>query len=609
MGRSVAVGSRRVASRGATRSIRAVTIPSRTLSPSTLVMDKRFFLALLLTVGVILVTPRLFPGRPIPVTSPAGDSLAGPTIGATDPASATVRQSAVTTATAVGAPATMEAARADTAARFTPETLRLENTVAAYYFSTQGAMLMSAELPNYQRLNGDSGVVRLQHGAEPLIRYRLISGRDTIPLDRLPFTAREERLGAEQRLTFTTAVSGGSVEIAYTLSVDNYLAGITVRAEGIPAPAFLLTSLPTGFDSQERNLKEDVRTLGYAVRSVAGTEELISFASPDAGERLVRPGPFSWAVAKSKYFVVGLIARDTTAAGAIAEVQVRGAERVNKEAVRAEATAITPLGPSGVAYELYAGPQEWKRLVALGQEFENANPVGGWLSGVVQPFATIVMRLLLWMKATLGIGYGWILVIFGVALRLLLWPLNSKMMRTQMKMSKLAPQLQEVQKKYANDRAKQQEALMKVYAEHGMNPFSQLTGCLPALLPMPIFMALFFVFGSTIEFRGVPFLWFPDISVADPLFLIPILMGATMYLQTWISQRNMPPNPQMQMMTWMMPLMMTAFGFFWAAGLNLYWFVQNLAAIPQTWLIANERAKAQGTTVAVVSDGGAKPKR
>lgn len=572
-------------------------------------MDKRFFLALLLTVGVILVTPRLFPGPPIPVTTTTGDSLTMPTIGATDSAGTAARPQAATTATASGAPATVQAVTADTAVRFTPETLRLENTVAAYYFSTLGATLLSAELPNYRRLNGDSGIVRLQHGAEPLIRYRLISGRDTIALDRLPFTATEERLGAEQRLTFTTAVNGGTVRIAYTLSVDNYLAGITVRADGIPAPAFLLTSLPTGFDSQERNIKEDVRSLGYAVRTVAGSEELIHFSSPDPGERLVRPGPFSWAVAKSKYFLVGLIARDTTAAGAIAEVQVRGAERVNKEAVRAEATAITPLGPAGVAYELYAGPQETMRLIALGQEFENANPVGGWLSGIVQPFATIVMRMLLWMKATLGIGYGWILVIFGVALRLLLWPLNSKMMRTQIKMSKLAPELQDVQKKYANDRAKQQEAIMKVYADHGMNPFSQLTGCLPALLPMPIFMALFFVFGSTIEFRGVPFLWFPDISVADPLYLIPILMGATMYLQTWISQRNVPPNPQMQMMTWMMPLMMTGFGFFWASGLNLYWFVQNLAAIPQTWLIANERAKAQGTVVAVVSDGGGKSKR
>jgi len=580
-------------------------------------MDKRFFLALVLTVGVILVTPRIFPGRPVPVAV-TGDSTAGPATGAAAPgaigSSSGNAAGGTTTGTPVGATGapvpTIGAAPGASAARdsvpaFVPQTFVLENTVARYEYSSLGATLQSVGLSQYRRLNGDSGQVTLQFRREPLLRHRLITGRDTIALDRTAFTATEERVGAEQRLTFRASVAGGSIEIAYQLSVDNYLTTLSVRSSGLPTPAFLLTSLPPGFESQERNTKEDVRSLGYSTRTLTGSEELTGFASPDPGERLVKPGPFSWAAAKSKYYLVGLIARDTTAAAAIAEVQILGEVRENGEAVRASATAITPLGPQGVTFDLYAGPQEWKRLIAVGQEFENANPVGGWISGIVQPFATIVMRILLWMKQTLGIEYGWIIVIFGVALRVLLWPLNSRMMRTQIKMQKLAPELQEVQRKFATDRAKQSEAMMKVYADHGMSPFSQLTGCLPMFLPMPIFMALFFVFGSTIEFRGVPFLWFPDISVADPIYLIPILMGATMYLQSWISQRNMPPNPQMQMMTWMMPVLMTGFGFFWASGLNLYWFVQNIAALPQTWLIANERAKAQGGAVIAAPAGGA----
>ena len=107
-------------------------------------MDKRFFLALLLTVGVILVTPRLFPGPPIPVVNTTADSLGGSMISATDSSGNATRQNAVTTATATGTPATMQTASADTVTRFTPETLRLENTIAAYYFSTLGASLMSA---------------------------------------------------------------------------------------------------------------------------------------------------------------------------------------------------------------------------------------------------------------------------------------------------------------------------------------------------------------------------------------------------------------------------------------------------------------------------------
>src|SRR5690606_40998914 len=120
------------------------------------------------------------------------------------------------------------------------------------------------------------------------------------------------------------------------------------------------------------------------------------------------------------------------------------------------------------------------------------------------PFATIVMNVLLWMRGTMNISYGWVLVIFGVLVRLVMWPLNQKAMRAQLRMQRIQPELQAAQKKYAKDPQKQQQEIMRVYKEHGMSPFSTLSGCLPTLLPMPIFFAPFFVFRNTIEFRGVP---------------------------------------------------------------------------------------------------------
>jgi YidC/Oxa1 family membrane protein insertase len=111
------------------------------------------------------------------------------------------------------------------------------------------------------------------------------------------------------------------------------------------------------------------------------------------------------------------------------------------------------------------------------------------------------------------------------------------------------------------------------------------------LLPMPILFALFFVFQNTIEFRGVPFLWLTDISMKDPYYILPLVMGASMYVLSWIGMRNAPPNPQAKMMAYVMPAMMTVFLLTFASGLNLYYTVQNLAALPQQWLIANERAK------------------
>ena len=571
-------------------------------------MDKRFFLALLLTMGVIVITPRLFPGAARPVALPAPSAptsapMSAPVAGATTPPlPGTPLAPAVNTATVSGAaPSRPQAPTVET------RTVRLTNALATYDFSTRGATLIGADLPRYKRLGGGTGLVRLGDGGRPLLRFRLIAAGDTIALDAMEFAVVEGASNGRGRLTFTAPVGTGSASITYTLADSNYLADIDVQVTGVSAPAFLLTDLPQGFDTQERDSVDDQRHLAYAMRTPAGGADRVDFGKPDPGERLVRAGPFTWTVAKSKYFLVGLLARDSVASP-LAELQVTGAMRVNKVASRAQATAISPIGPEGVALELYAGPQEWERLVALGREFENTNPYGGWISGVVQPFATIVMRLLLWMKSTTALGYGWILVIFGVSIRLLMWPLNSKMMRSQITMQRVAPAVQAAQNKHKGDPEKQREAVMKVYAEAGISPFAPLAGCLPMLLPMPILFALFFVFQNTIEFRGVPFLWFPDLSVADPYYIAPFITGGSMFVLSWIGMRNSPPNPQMKMMAYMMPIMMTVFGINFAAGLNLYWFVQNFAALPQQWLIANERGKAQPAVV-VVADGRERKRR
>ena len=209
----------------------------------------------------------------------------------------------------------------------------------------------------------------------------------------------------------------------------------------------------------------------------------------------------------------------------------------------------------------------------------------------MQPFTTIVMKALLWMKRTTHLNYGWVLVLFGVLIRLVLWPLNQGAMRTSMKMQRLQPELQALQKKYADDPKKQQEAVMKVYADNGMSPFSPLMGCLPLLLPMPILFALYQVFQNTIEFRGVPFLWLADISLRDPYFITPVLMGLSMFVMSWVGMKNSPPNPQAKMMMYMMPVVLTVLFVNFASGLNLYYAVQNIAAIPQQWLLARERGK------------------
>ena len=149
----------------------------------------------------------------------------------------------------------------------------------------------------------------------------------------------------------------------------------------------------------------------------------------------------------------------------------------------------------------------------------------------------------------------------------------------------------EIQKRYRQQPEKAHQEMMRVYKEHNLSPFSMFSGCLPMLLPMPVLFALFFVFQNTIEFRGVSFLWLNDISLKDPYYIIPIIMGASMFLLSWIGMRGVPPNPQTKMMAYVFPGMMMVLFANFASGLNLYYAVQNIAALPQQWLISKERQK------------------
>ena len=169
-------------------------------------------------------------------------------------------------------------------------------------------------------------------------------------------------------------------------------------------------------------------------------------------------------------------------------------------------------------------------------------------------------------------------------------------MRASLKMQAVQPELQAAQQKYKNDPPKLQAEMMRIYKAHDMSPFSTLSGCLPAIIPMPVLFALFFVFRNTIEFRGVPFLWLPDISLHDPYYILPLLMGVSMFVLSWIGMRGAPPNPQAKMMMYMFPVIMTVSLWKFASGLNLYYTVQNLAALPQQWLIARERQKTAPVT-------------
>ena len=176
-------------------------------------------------------------------------------------------------------------------------------------------------------------------------------------------------------------------------------------------------------------------------------------------------------------------------------------------------------------------------------------------------------------------------------MRALLWPLNQRAMESSIRMQAVAPLMKQVQERYKNEPERLQREMMRLYKEHNVNP---LGGCLPMLLPMPVLFALFFVFANTIEFRGVPFLWLTDLSRADPYYIIPIIMGLSMFVLSKVGQIGVPPNPQAKMMVYFMPVFMTVLFLRFASGLNLYYAVSNIFSIPQQYLIAKRRLREQG---------------
>ena len=553
-------------------------------------MDKRLSIALLLTAIVVAVTPILFPTprrtAPAPAASPEQQIESAvvqrpvPAVSQTTPALA---QTVVDTGVARDARELPQG-----------EITTVDTRKAVYRFSSVGAVPVSAVMKEYRNLAMPNGPVDLIVPGRPLLRYSLVAQGDTIPLDGVSFQKSETAGSAGGRtISYRANVSSANVTISYALSPDRYVVQTTGRVDGVSGPSFLLIDMPSSLPATEADTLGDIRTRSYSLKPTRSNAHGIPFEKLDPGEKRLEAGPLTWAAVRNKYFVIGLINLEGSS---FEEMTITGGARTSKVATTASAVVVKAVRDGIFAFDIYAGPQQSTQLLALGRDFDNVNPYGwSFLQPVVNPIAALCIKLLLWLHETFKLSYGWVLVIFGVFIRIALWPLNQSAMRSSLKMQEIQPRLAEVQKKYRDKPEKQREEMMRVYREAGASPFTALSGCLPMLIPMPVLFALFFVFQNTIEFRGVPFLWLTDISIKDPYYILPVLMGVSMYILSWIGLRNAPPNPQAKMMSYMFPVMMTFVLANMASGLNLYYTAQNLAALPQQWLLARERQKARKT--------------
>jgi YidC/Oxa1 family membrane protein insertase len=565
-------------------------------------MDRRTVWAILLMM-VIAIVPAIFlkrpPAPPVPATgdtsavaapapAPPGPAVPGP----------------------VPAPADTLARAADTTARQSAvSTVAVTSPLYTYGVSTQGGRLVSARLTRYRSIAPeDSGrVAQILPNDSRLFGLTLVTGRDTIPLESLVFTPSADSVDAAQGtpLRLTTARGPVQVELTYSFAPDDYRIQVQGRVTGIgPNGGTLLVGMGPTLANTEANLVENHRALAVVTRR--NDAERTDLASLTSGEPKTVSGPLDWVAIKSKYFVTGILAYDSTG-GRISGATMVARPTTEKHPTEADVRLTLPVPASGeFGYTAYVGPMEYDRLSRLGRGFDDVNPYG-WpgFRTVIRPVAVGVRWLLVWMHEHLYLAYGLVLVFFGILVRVLLWPLNQKAMRANMQLQAVQPLMKEIQERYKNDPQKLQQEMFKLYKEYNVNP---LGGCWPMLLPMPVLFALFFVFQNTIELRGASFLWLPDLSRPDPLYVIPVIMGLSMYGLSKVGQIGMEPNPQMKMMLYVMPVMMTFLFLNFASGLNLYYTVSNLASIPQQWMLARERVKRGAPGTAAVKTVRPPPK-
>jgi YidC/Oxa1 family membrane protein insertase len=257
----------------------------------------------------------------------------------------------------------------------------------------------------------------------------------------------------------------------------------------------------------------------------------------------------------------------------------RLAEDLYSAGVIVSAATVEPGKAITVPMSLYSGPQDQERLQELAATTAPGLDLAidyGWLTVIAYP----LFWVLSWLHKLVG-NWGYAIILLTILIKAAFYPLSAASYRSMAKMKVLAPKLQKLKEQYGDDRQRLHQAMMELYKTEKINP---LGGCLPIVVQIPVFIALYWVLLSSIELRQAPFiLWIHDLSKPDPFYILPILMGLSMILQSRLSPT--PPDPIQARMMQLMPIIFSVFFFFFPAGLVLYWLVNNIISIAQQWYI------------------------
>jgi YidC/Oxa1 family membrane protein insertase len=298
--------------------------------------------------------------------------------------------------------------------------------------------------------------------------------------------------------------------------------------------------------------------------------------------------PVEWVGVDSQYFLFAAVAQNPREATAFAGPL--GTD-TGQAALSLAQFEVPPKNSIERTFRLYFGPKIEEDVVAvdpqLGRDID-----AGW--AFVRPLVTIFGSMLHWMVDHVVPNYGIAIILLTILVKVVTFPLTQRSMKSMKRFSQIAPQMKQIQEKYANDSAKLQEEMMKLYRQKGMNPLTAFGGgCVPTVIQMPVLIALYFALQTSIDLRHAPFaFWIKDLSAPEnffsiagiPIRLLPLLMGGSMFLQQRLSPAPNADPQQRQMMT-LMSVMFTFMFYQFPAGLVLYWLVSNVLGVAQQLLV------------------------
>ncbi|MBS0368055.1 MAG: membrane protein insertase YidC [Proteobacteria bacterium] len=301
----------------------------------------------------------------------------------------------------------------------------------------------------------------------------------------------------------------------------------------------------------------------------------------DKKAKFVTKAADGWAAMVQHYFVAGWAPKEGEREFFASQIS----SDLYSAGVIVPVASIAPGQTGKLSVPLYAGPQEQSRLDQFAKGFDLVVDYG-WLTIIAAPLFWVLQSL-----HKLTGNWGWAIILVTIGLKALFFPLSAASYKSMAKMKTLGPRLQRLKEQYGDDKMKLQQAMMDLYKREKVNP---LGGCLPILIQIPVFIALYWVLLGVVEMRGAPWLgWIHDLSVKDPFYILPLIMGATSLIQTRLNPA--PPDPIQAKVMMLMPILFTFMFLWFPAGLVLYWVVNNSLSIAQQWQI-NRMIAAGGKT-------------